>query len=62
MMGGAAGNVFDRIAWGRVTDFLLFYIGEHQWPAFNVADSAISIGGGLVLLDLLLFKQAANVS
>jgi len=62
VMGGAAGNVFDRIVWGRVTDFLLFYIGEHQWPAFNVADSAISVGAGLVLLDLLRTKQAAHVS
>ncbi|HUP02812.1 MAG TPA: signal peptidase II [Bryobacteraceae bacterium] len=62
MMGGAAGNVFDRIVWGRVTDFLLLYIGQHEWPAFNVADSAISIGGGLVILDLLLSRQAANVS
>ena len=63
IMGGASGNVFDRIVWGRVTDFLLFYIGEHQWPAFNLADSAISVGGGLVLLELLRPKrQAANVS
>jgi signal peptidase II len=63
IMGGAAGNVFDRIVWGRVTDFLLFYIGEHQWPAFNLADSAISVGSGLVLLDLLRSKrQAPNVS
>jgi signal peptidase II len=63
IMGGAAGNVFDRIVWGRVTDFLLFYIGEHQWPAFNLADSAISVGGGLVLVDLLRSKrQATNVS
>jgi signal peptidase II len=61
-MGGAAGNVFDRIVWGRVTDFLLFYIGEHQWPAFNLADSSISIGAGLVVLDLLFTKQAAHVS
>lgn len=62
MMGGAAGNVFDRIVRGRVTDFLLLYIGQYQWPAFNVADSAISVGGGLVLLDLLFSRQAANVS
>ena len=63
IMGGAAGNVFDRMVWGRVTDFLLFYIGEHQWPAFNLADSAISVGGGLVLVDLLRSKrQATNVS
>jgi signal peptidase II len=63
ILGGAAGNVFDRIVWGRVTDFLLLYIGEYQWPAFNVADSAIVIGSGLLLLDQFRPKrQAANVS
>ena len=51
IMGGAAGNVFDRIVWGRVTDFLVFYIGHYQWPTFNVADSAIVVGSGLLLLD-----------
>ena len=62
ILGGAAGNVFDRVVWGRVTDFLLVYIGRYQWPAFNVADSAIVIGCGLLLLDLLRPKrQAANV-
>jgi signal peptidase II len=62
ILGGAAGNVFDRIAQGRVTDFLLFYVGQYQWPTFNVADSAIVIGSGLLLLDLLRPKrQAANV-
>ncbi|HUI55752.1 MAG TPA: signal peptidase II [Bryobacteraceae bacterium] len=63
ILGGAAGNVFDRLATGRVTDFLLFYIRDYQWPAFNVADSAIVIGSGLLALDLLRPKrQAANVS
>ena len=63
ILGGAAGNVFDRMVWGRVTDFLLFYVGEYQWPAFNVADSAIVIGSGLLLLDQFRPKrQAANVS
>jgi signal peptidase II len=62
ILGGAAGNVFDRIMWGRVTDFLEFYIGDYHWPTFNVADSAIVIGSGLLLLDLLRPKrQAANV-
>jgi signal peptidase II len=62
ILGGAAGNVFDRIVWGRVTDFLLFYIGEYQWPAFNVADSAIVIGSGLLLVDMFRPKrQATNV-
>ncbi len=62
ILGGAAGNVFDRIVWGRVTDFLLFYIRDWQWPAFNMADSAIVIGSGLLMIDLLRSKrQAANV-
>ena len=62
ILGGAAGNVFDRMLYGRVTDFLLLYIGSFQWPAFNVADSAIVVGSGFLLLDLLRPKrQAANV-
>ena len=62
ILGGAAGNVFDRAVWGRVTDFLDFFIGEHHWHTFNVADSAIVIGSGLLLMDLLRPKrQAANV-
>jgi signal peptidase II len=51
VLGGAAGNLFDRLVSGRVTDFLLFYIGEYQWPSFNVADSAIVIGCGLLIVD-----------
>src|SRR5215475_4345254 len=51
VLGGAAGNLVDRAISGRVTDFLLFYIGSYQWPSFNVADSAIVIGCGLLLLD-----------
>src|SRR5947199_10515769 len=63
ILGGAAGNVFDRIVSGQVTDFLLIYIGEHQWPTFNVADSAIVVGSGLLLMDLLRSKrQATHVS
>jgi signal peptidase II len=63
ILGGAAGNVFDRIVWGRVTDFLLLYIGEYQWPTFNVADTAIVIGSGLLLMELFRPKrQATHVS
>ena len=51
VLGGAAGNLFDRLVSGRVTDFLLFYIGEYQWPSFNVADSAIVIGCILLIVD-----------
>ena len=62
ILGGAAGNVFDRVVYGRVTDFLLLYIGDFQWPTFNVADSAIVVGSCLLLVDLLRSKrQTANV-
>jgi signal peptidase II len=57
ILGGALGNVFDRIVSGAVTDFLDFYIGTLHWPAFNVADSAIVIGSGMLLLSLLRPKQ-----
>jgi signal peptidase II len=57
VLGGAAGNLFDRILWGRVTDFLEFYIGGLHWPTFNVADSCIVIGSALLLLELLRPKR-----
>src|SRR5207237_7221531 len=57
ILGGALGNVFDRIVSGAVTDFLDFYIGELHWPAFNLADSAIIIGSGLLLIGMLRPKQ-----
>jgi signal peptidase II len=53
LLGGATGNVTDRILHGGVTDFLEVWIGSYRWPAFNVADSAITIGAILLLLDLL---------
>jgi len=63
ILGGAAGNLFDRAVSGRVTDFLLFYIGEHQWPSFNVADSAMVVGCGLLIIDQLRDNRSkANVS
>ena len=62
ILGGALGNVFDRIVWGRVTDFLDFYIGPYHWPAFNVADSAIVAGSALLLIEVLRpGRQAENV-
>jgi len=60
ILGGAAGNVFDRIVWGRVTDFLEFYIGAYHWPTFNVADTAIVVGSGLLLLEVLRPKRRAE--
>ena len=49
IIGGAVGNVIDRIVHGAVVDFLYFHIGRHGWPAFNVADSAITVGVALML-------------
>lgn len=53
ILGGALGNVIDRIIYGHVIDFLDFHIGGWHWPAFNVADSAICIGAALFVLDEL---------
>ncbi len=50
--GGAVGNLADRLRAGSVTDFLRFYIGTHEWPSFNVADSAITVGVALLAWDL----------
>lgn len=51
IMGGALGNGIDRYTIGQVIDFLDVYVGDYHWPAFNVADSAICIGVGLLLID-----------
>ncbi len=59
ILGGAAGNLFDRVVFGRVTDFLELYIGEYHWPTFNVADAAIVAGSGLLVLELLRPKRQA---
>lgn len=58
IMGGAIGNVIDRLRLGAVFDFLDFHIGENHWPAFNVADSFICIGAGLVILSAIILKFA----
>jgi signal peptidase II len=57
VLGGAFGNLFDRIVNGTVTDFVEVYVGQHYFPAFNVADSAITIGAGLMLLDMWLSRN-----
>jgi signal peptidase II len=51
VLGGAIGNLYDRVTLGYVVDFLNFHYQDLYWPAFNVADSAICIGVGLLLLD-----------
>ena len=57
IIGGALGNVFDRIRYGAVTDFLDFYAGTWHWPAFNLADTAILGGVALLILHSLLGVQ-----
>ena len=57
VLGGAIGNLYDRITLGYVVDFLNFHIGDYYWPAFNVADSAICVGVAILLIDS--FKKPA---
>ena len=56
VVGGALGNLLDRLRQGAVTDFLDFYIGSYHWPAFNLADVAIVCGGGLLLVESVLAR------
>jgi signal peptidase II len=58
LLGGATGNVTDRILHGAVTDFFEVLFGSYAYPAFNVADSAITIGAVLLLIDLLFTRPA----
>lgn len=53
ILGGAVGNLWDRVASGRVVDFLLFYVKQYQWPVFNLADSAIVVGASLLVLEIV---------
>jgi signal peptidase II len=57
ILGGALGNLWDRITLGHVVDFLDFYIGSYHWPAFNIADSAIFIGAALLIIDSFRQKK-----
>jgi signal peptidase II len=54
--GGAVGNLIDRIRYGEVVDFIEWYYKAYHWPTFNVADSAISVGVGLLVVDMFLKK------
>lgn len=60
VLAGAVGNFIDRIYMGKVVDFLLVYYKTYQWPAFNIADSAISIGICLLVYDYLFIKRGSN--
>jgi signal peptidase II len=62
VVGGAIGNLIDRVSSGAVTDFVDVYVGPHHWPSFNVADSAISIGIVLMALDSFRSHQDHKAS
>ena len=58
ILGGALGNLYDRLAIGQVVDFLLFHYGGWAWPAFNVADSAITCGAFALIVDSFAMRHA----
>jgi signal peptidase II len=60
ILGGALGNMIDRIRIGQVIDFLDFHVAGHHWPAFNVADMAISVGALLLLISFYQRKKNAS--
>ena len=60
IIGGAIGNIYDRIKYGAVRDFIDVYIGNYHWPAFNIADSTIFIGVAILLIDSFINKDEPN--
>ena len=60
ILGGAIGNLYDRISLGHVTDFLYFHFKDYYWPAFNVADTAISIGVVIIIYETIIKKNKPN--
>jgi signal peptidase II len=60
ILGGALGNLYDRLVYGQVVDFLDFHAAGWHWPAFNVADSAITVGAGILILEGFLHRPAAQ--
>lgn len=57
ILGGAVGNLIDRVLHGYVIDFLDFYMNTYHWPAFNIADSSIFIGAALLIVDMIINKD-----
>ena len=60
ILGGAVGNVIDRLVYGAVVDFIDIYYGQWHWPAFNLADSAIVLGAALIIWGEIRPKRASN--
>lgn len=61
VLGGAMGNLYDRVVFGSVTDFLDFYLGHSHFPIFNVADSAITVGAALLLINLWWVRRQCEL-
>jgi signal peptidase II len=57
ILGGAIGNVYDRITLGHVIDFIVWHYRDNYFPTFNIADSAICVGAGLLILDMLFLQK-----
>jgi signal peptidase II len=62
ILGGALGNLIDRVAFGQVTDFLLVYWRQYQWPAFNVADSFLTVGVAILVGHSLIDRRRSTVA
>ncbi|MGP0021012.1 MAG: signal peptidase II [Candidatus Sulfotelmatobacter sp.] len=62
ILGGAIGNLWDRVASGRVIDFLLFYVKHYEWPVFNLADTSIVIGASLLVIEILFHKSPKDAA
>ena len=62
VMGGALGNIYDRVVFGEVTDFLEFYYESWRFAAFNIADSAITVGAALLLLDMWRTRKETDAT
>jgi signal peptidase II len=60
ILGGALGNVYDRLLHGAVVDFIVVHYREYHWPAFNVADAAICVGAVLILIDMAFAKEPSR--
>jgi signal peptidase II len=58
LLGGALGNIWDRLHWGAVLDFLEFHVGSFYWPSFNISDSAITIGLGVLVWDMIFVRES----
>lgn len=62
ILGGALGNLYDRVLLGYVVDFIVVHYQDHYWPAFNIADSAITGGAALLIIDMLFVKDKEGQS